>query len=74
MTRVLGESKRSWTVARLFCESRAVMVLLRSTQLTLGRGDTIRGLWTLTGTHRAEQSLGIILIEDERSSVQMNKM
>lgn len=55
MTEVLGKSKRSWTLARLFCESRPAMGLLRSMELTLGCSDTIRGLGTSMGSHNVVQ-------------------
>lgn len=74
VTAVLGQSKRWWTLARLFCEGTAVMELLRSTQLPLGHRDTLGGLWASVGTHSTQQSLGVISIEAERSSVKINKI
>lgn len=55
MTEVLGKSKKLWTLARLFCGSRPVMGLLRSTQLPLGHSDTLRRLWTSMRNHNVVQ-------------------
>lgn len=58
MTAVLGQSKRLWTLARLFCEGRAVMGLLRSTQLPLGHRDTIRALGIRGDSQHSAESWG----------------